>query len=109
MAIKPRAARLFAKPQQCSTAVNVVKVKKRRGSPGGVPGLIQAYFRVRPAGLVDSRPQSPQLTVALIRRMPAEEASSLTILNTPRTPVRSTCGPPQISREYIPRSPSPMV
>lgn len=36
--------------------------------------------------------------IALIRLIPALHASSLTILNLPRLPVCSTCGPPQNSR-----------
>src|SRR5687767_11522896 len=35
--------------------------------------------------------------VALIRRTPAEDASSFSILKTPISPVRVTCGPPQTS------------
>lgn len=36
--------------------------------------------------------------IAFILRTPALDASSLIILKCPKTPVCSTCGPPQISR-----------
>ena len=43
-----------------------------------------------------------RISTALMRFTPAETFSCLAILNVPKSPVCSACGPPQISRENSP-------
>ena len=60
-------------------------------------GTGAAHRSVRPLSSSFMTERTAYPRVALIRRTPAEDASSFSILKTPISPVRVTCGPPQTS------------
>ena len=78
-------------------------------SAGAVLFMPSIFFlyndKIKPrqrAGRLFLRLRNAYSSTALMRRTPAEEDCSLTILKCPSSPVDLACGPPHISREKVP-------
>ncbi len=85
-----------------STASLVAPVAPYAAPRSRVGGNLQAYQNRNKSKKKFQILKYDYSRIALILLTPALEDSSLVILNFPNPPVRSTCGPPQISQETIP-------